>query len=124
MRGAAVLALVALVALAACKSAVSHIYMGEQWDPAKNCVQPQSSVDVVDGESASATCSPTCLVAPADQDGGRTIYVSTMCAPLPALFDATGTFPGCDRALAAFARGDVCLPDGGTSNPAPDAGGD
>jgi hypothetical protein len=109
-------ALLLFVALAACKNNTSHIYQGARWDPDKDCMDPVSSIDVLAGDDVPSTCTPTCLVAPAEQDGGRAIYVSSMCGPYPPLFDTTGAFPGCDRALAASTRGDACLADGGTSN--------
>jgi hypothetical protein len=40
-----------------------------------------------------------------------------MCAPFPALFDASGSDYACPTALAALARGDTCFIDGGSENP-------
>ena len=45
--------------------------------------------------------------------------VSTMCAPYPFSFDASGTDPTCPAALAALERNDTCLVDGGSTNPLP-----
>jgi hypothetical protein len=111
------LVLLFLAAIVACKGTVSHIYLGERWDPSRDCLDPSSAVDVVEGSAPTGSCAPLCIVAPATSTGDRTIYTSTMCPPFPPSFDTTSTFPGCDRALAALARKDVCLSDGGSTSP-------
>jgi hypothetical protein len=98
----------------------SHVYLGRLYRVDRDCVATVSSVDVVDGEEP-GTCEPVCLVQ-TTFDAERVIYVSTMCGPYPFGFDATGDHPECPAALAAFARNDTCLADGGTTNPPEDAG--
>ena len=93
----------------------SHVFEGRLFVEHRACLGTTASVDVVEGEGA-GNCGPTCLTQPL-ADGGRAIYVSTMCAPYPYAFDASGTDPACTPALDALARGDTCLLDGGSSSP-------
>lgn len=101
----------------------SHVFEGRLFVEGRQCLGTTSSVDVVAGERP-GSCEPVCLVQPTG-DGGRAIYVATMCGPYPPGFDATGKDAACTPALAALARGDTCLVDGGSSHPSPrDAGSD
>jgi hypothetical protein len=64
-------------------------------------------------------------VTAAGQNGGQAgIYVTTMCGPYAPFDDTTGAIAGCDAALAALARGDICDPDGGSESPAQPEGGE
>jgi hypothetical protein len=94
----------------------SHIYLGELFVEARGCLGGQTSLDTVDGDPPDHDCAPICLAQP-EADGGRAIYVATMCAPYPFLFDASGSDYACPAALAALARGDTCFVDGGSQNP-------
>lgn len=117
-RRRALLAGAALCGVAwACGDTASHVYEGRLYREDRGCLATKSSVDVVEGERA-GECAPTCLVQPL-AGGGRAVYVATMCAPYPFMFDATGTHPSCAPALAAFARNDTCLADGDSSAPLP-----
>jgi len=100
----------------ACTDNVSHLFVANGFDPARSCTLPSTAVDVVDGEDPGVGCAPVCLADPTD-DGGVSISTSTMCAPYPHGISTDGTHPLCAAALAARARGDNCLADGGTSNP-------
>ena len=109
---------------AACRD-TSHVFEGRLLAQQKKCLGTTSSLDVVEGDSVSQ-CPPACLAQPLS-DGGRAIYVATMCAPSPFAFDASGTDLLCPSALDALERNDTCLLDGGSANPLPppaDAGGD
>jgi hypothetical protein len=109
--------------VAACDDPVSHIFVGRFYVDGRDCLGTNATIDVVEGADP-GDCAPVCLVKP-DDDGGRSVYVSTMCAPYPPFYDAGGGDPGCPRALAALARGDTCLADGGSTQPPPaDAGSD
>lgn len=110
-----------VVALIACGDP-SHIYEGRAYLESRDCLGTTSSVDVVEGERP-GSCGPVCL-AHGHPDGGRTLYVSTMCAPYPFQFDASGRDPSCPAALAALGRDDTCNVDGTSTHPIPDAGGD
>ena len=92
----------------------SHIYEGRAFIDDRDCLGTTSSVDVVEGDKPVKICAPVCL-AHAHSDGGRTLYVSTMCAPYPFQYDASGGDPGCPAALAALGRDDTCNVDGKTS---------
>ncbi len=104
----------------------SHVYEGRLFLPERHCLGTTSSIDVVEGELP-GSCPAICLAQP-HADGGRSLYVSTMCGPsYPFMFDTSGTDPLCPSALAAFERNDTCFVDGGSANPLPpivDAGGD
>ncbi|HVH46109.1 MAG TPA: hypothetical protein VM925_27355 [Labilithrix sp.] len=78
----------------------SHVFEGRLFLEGRACLGTKASVDVVEGEKP-GECGPTCLAHP-HVDGGRSIYVSTMCSPYPFGFDAAGTDPACPSALAAL----------------------
>jgi hypothetical protein len=117
------LAMIAAYGMASCGDP-SHVFEGRYFLEGRGCLGTTSSVDVVEGERP-GNCGPICL-AHAHTDGGRSIYVATMCAPYPFGFDTSGSDPACPAALAALERNDTCLLDGGSSNPSPpsDAGSD
>lgn len=119
---AAAAAAACIMHLSGCSEDGTHIYTGRLYLEGRDCLGTPSSVDVVDGNDP-GTCAPTCLVQ-RRAEGGRVIYVSTMCAPYPFGFDATGSDPKCGAALASFARDDTCFSDGGSSAPIADAGPD
>lgn len=101
----------------------SHPYLGRLYVEQRDCLGTTASIDVVEGDLPGG-CEPACLAQPLE-DGGRSIYVATMCPPYPFGFDAGGADPACPAALAALARRDTCFVDGGSSSPAPaDAGAD
>lgn len=108
-----------LLALAAACGEPSHVFQGRLFreDANRRCLGTTASVDVVEGDPP-GTCPAVCL-AQSHTDGGRSLYVSTMCAPYPFMFDASGTDPSCPAALAALERNDTCLVDGGSANPPP-----
>ena len=113
-----------VVLLVACGT-TSHVYEGQAYVEGRDCLGTVSSVEVADGDPAATNCQPTCLVQHTSPDGGTPVYVSTMCPPFPYGFDTNGSDPRCAPALAAFARRDTCLADGGSTAPLPrDAGAD
>lgn len=114
--GAALAALACMLHASACGDP-SHVYEARLYRTDRDCVATTSSVDVVEGDPP-GSCAPICLLQP-QADGGRAVYVSTMCGPYPFGFDTSGTDPVCPRALAAFERDDTCLVDGGSTRPAP-----
>jgi hypothetical protein len=117
-------ALPVLAMFAACSDNRSHIYAGRLFEAARGCLDEATTVDVVDGADPGFGCDKKCIATLPPTDGGpRLIYVSNMCPPYPTFSDTTGTAVGCDQALAASDRSDICEDDGGTSNPPlPDAG--
>ena len=62
----------------------------------------------MDGPDPGATCTPVCLLGPADDKGVIPIYVTTECPPIPRMFDQSGASPDCARALDVFAHGPSC----------------
>jgi len=115
-------ALVALGATAVgCDDPEEHIYTAELFEPASNCLDPYSALDIIaGGDGGQATCAPVCLV------GGNATYVSTVCPPYPEGYDTSGTDPSCALALADYATdggGRYCgdLTDTGVATPTPDA---
>ena len=117
-------ALVCILHAPACKDDGTHVYVGRLFVEARDCLGTSASVDVVTGGDP-GDCAPICLLQH-HGEGARAVYVATMCAPYPAgvEFDTSGTDPACPAALAALARGDTCLSDGGDTHPAPDAAAD
>jgi hypothetical protein len=110
-------AAIVVIVIAACGDP-SHIYEGRLFLESRNCVGTPSSIDVVEGDPPTTKCPVRCLTQP-HRDGGRAVYVSTMCEPFPFNFDASGNDPACAKAIQAFERLDTCLLDGGSANPAP-----
>jgi hypothetical protein len=98
----------------------SHIYEGRAYLDSRDCLGTTSSVDVVEGDRPTRACAAICL-ADGHPDGGRTLYVSTMCAPYPFQFDASGGDPGCPAALEALGRDDTCNTKGTSTHPIRDA---
>ncbi len=96
----------------------SHVYEGRIFDEQRKCLRSKSSIDVVEGERP-GECEPRCFIQ-RDGDGSRAVYAATMCGPYPVTgFDVSGTDPICTEALAALARNDSCLADGGSTAPLP-----
>jgi hypothetical protein len=119
---AAVAAIACITHVAACKNEGTYVYLGRFYLESRACLGTTSSIDVLSGEAPGTTCEPVCLVQ-RRADGGRAVYVSTMCPPYPpAEFDTSGQEPVCAQALAALSRGDTCATDGGSSQPLVDAG--
>lgn len=114
------IALAGLAAAAIACGDPNHIYEGRAYVDARDCLGTPSSVDVVEGDRPTQNCAPICL-AQGHADGGRTLYVSTMCAPYPFQFDASGGDSACPAALAAFGRDDTCNVDGTSLHPISDA---
>jgi hypothetical protein len=113
-----------LAALVACGE-TTHVFSGRLYVDGRDCVATKSRIEVVEGYPAPERCAPTCLVQRTTPDGKRPAYVTTMCPPVPFGFDTDGADPRCAAALAAFARNDTCISDGGSSAPLPkDAGTD
>lgn len=119
----AVASLCMIHASAGCSEGGAHVYEGRFYVEERDCLGTISTLDVVDGPPPDQYCPAVCLVQ-RQPEGGRAIYTSIMCAPYPFGFDLSGTDPKCAMALAAQARNDTCLSDGGSSAPAPkiDAG--
>jgi hypothetical protein len=116
-RAAAVLVAVACTMhMFACDDVASHPYPGRIYEEGRGCLGAPIALDVVEGPDPGG-CTATCLVSATD--GGRIVYISTMCAPYPPFHDTSGTDPLCGPALAAFARTDLCLSDGGSTRPLP-----
>jgi hypothetical protein len=122
----------ALVVNVACSGPTGFVYTAREYVEGRDCLFSPVALDVLSGKEPASTCN-VCLVTPAvavvadaaaPDAAPPKAFVSTLCPPLPvdfALKDATDAL--CARALAAKERSDVCLEDGGTSNPAPrDAG--
>ncbi len=97
----------------------THFFVGQLFEPARGCLDPEGSIAQVDGPVPDQPCAATCVVGPSGQNGNASsVYVTTMCGPYPALADTTGAPAGCTEALAALDRGDTCLIDGDSSAPA------
>lgn len=101
-----------------CDGPSRHVLLGQLYEASRDCIDPTSSIDIVDGPDPGFGCAPTCVVTPIGQNGSAEgVYVTTMCGPYPALDDTSGMPAGCAGALAALARGDTCASDGTSSSP-------
>jgi len=109
---------------AACTDTPTHIFYGQAYEPALDCLDSVTVVDTISGADTGQSCPLVCIAAPPAFEAGVTVYVSTTCAPYPPLFDVSGTDPQCAPALAAARRQSTCLSDGGVSSPLVDAGAD
>ncbi len=116
------LPLAALLLVMACGT-TSHIFPGRRFDRTRGCLDPFSSIDVLDGTNPGSLCMASCLVGRATDGGEPVIYVSSECAPFPPFYDLSAADPDCARAVAAYTQGPACLADGGVGEGgAPDAG--
>lgn len=116
-------------ALFACGDA-TYAFLGRRYAAERDCLETTTSIDVLSG-SDPGNCEARCVSAPVLADGGgdgapidggtearRDTFVTTMCPPLPHGITPTED-THCVRALAALARKDTCLRDGGSSAPSP-----
>jgi hypothetical protein len=106
-----------LLLLAGCDASAAYLYTANVYDPQRDCVSSTQGIDFMEGTDPGSGCGAKCLAA---NDGGLPVYVTTMCGPAPMVADVSGSNPACSSALAAFARSDICLDGGGSTNP-PDA---
>ncbi len=101
--------LAVVVALAAsCEDVRSYVYSARKYDATNACLNDYAAVEVVSGSGAEAYCPPTCFSV------AGTIYVSTMCPPLPAAATALPADASpCSDALDAGAQEASCANAGG-----------
>jgi hypothetical protein len=112
-------------ALAACQKPGFHVLLGQLYEASQDCVDPTTSIDLVEGPDPGFQDMATCLVTPMGQNGGPFgVYVTTMAGPYPPLDDTSGSEPLCVKALAALARGAICSVADAAAGSADDGGGD
>lgn len=112
LRLLAALAIPAGVAVA-CEESNQHVYTGQRWNDALQCLDDYAPIEMVPGADVSSTCPATCFAV--DEE----LYVTTLCGPLPGNATAVplGTSP-CKEALAAMAKGASCsAPDAASEEP-------
>jgi hypothetical protein len=126
LRSLASLAFAALLvrAFVGCDEEKSHVYSARKFDDARKCVGAIEAIEVISGPDVPRDCPPLCVASGRLRDGSSTMFVSTTCGPHPVGADPARSDPRCDDALAAFARGDFCLSDGGSTAPVIDASAD
>lgn len=113
--------------LLAC-SEPTYLFLGRRYDPVLQCLDTTTSLDVLRGGDP-GDCATRCVSAPPGfydlDDASTDTFVVVMCAPLPHdVTDMRNDDPQCVAALAAMARQDTCLSDGGSTAPPVDAGPD
>lgn len=99
-----------LLLLAACDTEPIHSFVARRFDPARNCLDRATVLDVVVGNVGS--CPLKCLVA--SVDGGTVAYTTLDCPPYPVGFDPTELDPQCKPAKAAFDAKSTCARDAGS----------
>ena len=117
------LALGAVAGFLACGGTASHVFQGHLYEPARDCIDPLTAIDVLAGPDPGLGCDPVCLVGTSTLlgDGGaKSTYVTNMCPPYPPNFDQPEESAACAPAIAALHRNDLCA-DSGSSNPRQDA---
>jgi hypothetical protein len=90
-------------ATTSCQDSAPSVYTARAYEPDAKCLDDYTSVGLVDVGSLSAACDPACL------EIAGTLYVSTVCPPLPD--EATPVSPSdapCVDALALFKAGTTC----------------
>jgi hypothetical protein len=98
----------------ACGVPITHIYIGELYDPDADCRYPGTVVDVVPGAPTDGgpVCDAICIT---DLDGNA--WVSGQCPPYPTWFDLNmdvhAVSPVCERAFAAMCRQCAVDPEDG-----------
>jgi hypothetical protein len=107
---AAVAVAAAISSLSACSDPLTpttHPVLGNAYDSADGCLQPQQSFDFVDGPAPTGTCNVVCIT---DAKTG-TAYVTNECGPYPTADTVEGADAGgdtCSLALAAWTAGNEC----------------
>jgi hypothetical protein len=115
-----VVAVLLLVAAAAsCEDQRSYVYSAQKFEADKGCLDTYTTVEVVQGAGANATCAPTCMSV------GDSVFVSTMCPPLPAVATALPTDASpCLEALDAEVQEASCANAGSGDDGGGEAGDD
>jgi hypothetical protein len=104
----------ALLAVAACSDAATHVLTGRQYVDGRDCLDPNVAVDVISGGDP-GNCPAACILQ-RTPDGGAVI-VTTTCGPYSPDYDTSGADPRCPKALAASTRDDECTGDAGSTHP-------
>jgi hypothetical protein len=108
----------------ACTDIVSHAYRGATYNSARDCLEGELAIDIVEGVDPGTGCAAICLEGTSlasTPDSGISVYVTTNCPPVPRGLSESDS-AACKAALAAKARKDVCGADGKSANPKQDAG--
>jgi hypothetical protein len=105
VRGLSAAALAAATAAACNQTPDKFVLLGQRYDAVDDCVEPTSSIDLVQGSDPGLGCPPQCVVTPTG-----VLYVTTECGSSFPPLDMTsaGGDPQCDAALAALKRMAVC----------------
>ncbi len=108
-----------MVAIGACAARIVHTFGAERWDPARNCLEKGSAVDVVEGKDPGSCAATRCW----ESRDGEIWVTTTACDAPPDYREGTGDPAGsaCAGAIAARARDATC-PTDGSALPAFDAG--
>lgn len=108
----------------ACDDTGDYLFLARQLDESRGCLGDEAAIDVISGSDPGLGCAARCFVSKElDDAGGYPVFATTMCGPAPLTYAESpvtdgGLDPRCVVALAAVSRSDICLPDGGDTNPA------
>lgn len=89
-----------LLLLAGCADSGPRVYTAQPFDAEAGCLGEYEAVALVEADELPANCPATCL------DIGGTLYVSTVCPPLPD--SATELLPEDDESCAAALAAATC----------------
>ncbi len=104
VKGLSLAALAASIVAACSRSPDTHVVLGQRYDAGGDCLEPTSSIEVLEGSDPGLGCDPTCVVTP-----GGVVYATTECGSQFSSFDDTsGADPSCAGALAALKNMVVC----------------
>jgi hypothetical protein len=117
VKGLSAAALVAACVAACNRSPDTHVVLGQRYDTAGDCLEPTSSIDVLEGSDPGLGCDATCVVTPSG-----VVYASTECGgQFSPIDDTSGADPACASALAALKNMVVCGGGGDGGDDATDA---
>lgn len=102
--------LLGLGLLASCGEALlTYPLRGQLYDEVADCLEEEGVLDVIEGEVEGTCEGVRCFRSLESGDS----FVTTQCQAPPGYEDQSAEVGGvCEKALAAFARGDAICPDG------------
>ncbi len=95
-----------------CHNLTVHSFVGQHYDPANDCLEVKTLIDVIEGDAHGTCTGVRCFAFQSKDASGKKadgdVYVSTSCTSTPDFRDGTEDPDGsvCALALKAYARSD------------------